>query len=64
MPSPETLNTKVVVNELIFLLVSHTTYSDARFDSYRILKSGQGVEDFLDRLGIPMNDQILRVEDT
>jgi hypothetical protein len=63
MPSPETLNTKVVANELIFLLVSHTTYSDARFDSYRILKSGQGAEDFLDRLGIPMNDQILRVED-
>jgi hypothetical protein len=42
MTSPETLNTKVVVDELIFPLVTHTTYSDARFDSYGILKSGQG----------------------
>jgi hypothetical protein len=64
MTSPETSNTKVSVNKLSFLLVTHTTYSDARFDSYRILKSGQGVEDFLDRLDIPTNGQVLRVEDT
>jgi hypothetical protein len=64
MTSPETSNTKVSVNKLSFLLVTHTTYSDARFDSYRILKSGQGAEDFLDRLDIPTNGQVLRVEDT
>jgi hypothetical protein len=40
MTSPETLNTKVSVNELIFLLVTYTVYSDARFDSYGILESG------------------------
>jgi hypothetical protein len=63
MTSPETLNTKVSVDELIFLLVTHMTYFDARFDSYGILKSGQGAENFLDRLDIPMNDQILQAED-
>jgi hypothetical protein len=36
----ETLNTKVAVNELIFQLVTHMAYSDARFDSYAILKLG------------------------
>jgi hypothetical protein len=40
MTSPETLYTKVAAKELSFLLVTHTTYSDARFDSYGILKSG------------------------
>jgi hypothetical protein len=40
MTSPEILNTKVVIDELRFPLVTHTTYSDARFDSYGILKSG------------------------
>jgi hypothetical protein len=63
MTSLETLNTIVSVNELIFPLVSHTVYSDARFDSYGILKSGSGPEDFLDRLHRPMNDQVLRAED-
>jgi hypothetical protein len=64
MTSPKTLNTKVVIDELRSLLVTHTTYSNARFDSYRILKSGQGVENFLDRLDIPMNDQVLKAEDS
>jgi hypothetical protein len=64
MTSPETSNTKVTVNELNFPLVTHMTFSDARFDSYRILTSGQGAEHFLDRLDIPMNDQVLRAEDT
>jgi hypothetical protein len=50
MTSPKILNTKVVVNELSFPLVTHTTNSDARFDSYGILKLGQGAENFLDRL--------------
>jgi hypothetical protein len=44
MTSPETLNTKFAVNELSFLLVTHMVYSDARFDSYGILMSGQGAE--------------------
>jgi hypothetical protein len=38
-------------------------YFDARFDSYRILKSGQGAENFMDRLDRPTNDQVLRAED-
>jgi hypothetical protein len=59
MTSPESLNTKVSVNELSFLLVTHTVYSDARFDTYGILNSGQGAENFLDRLA---NNQVLRVE--
>jgi hypothetical protein len=47
------------VNELSFLLITHTTYFDARFDSYGILKSGWDAENFLDRLGRPANDQVL-----
>jgi hypothetical protein len=38
-------------------------YFDARFDSYMILKSGQGAENFMDRLDRPTNDQVLRAED-
>jgi hypothetical protein len=63
MTSPETLNTKVPINELIILLVTHTAYSDARFDSYGILNSGRGAENFLDRLGRPANDPVLGAED-
>jgi hypothetical protein len=59
----ETLNTKVADSELSFPLVSHMAYSDARFDSYGILKSGCGAENFLDRLCRPANDQVLRAED-
>jgi hypothetical protein len=57
------LNTKVAANELSFPLVTHMAYYDARFDSYGILKSGQGPENFLDRLGRPANDQVLRAGD-
>jgi hypothetical protein len=64
MKSPETSNTKVVIDELRFLLVTHMTYFDGRFDSFEILKSEQGVENFLDRLDIPTNDQVVRAEDT
>jgi hypothetical protein len=63
MTSPEILNNKVSVNELRFPLVTHMASSDARFDSYGILKSGRGAENFLDRLGRPVNDQVLGVED-
>jgi hypothetical protein len=44
MTFPETLNTKVAVNELSFPLVTHMAYSNARFDSYAILKPGRGAE--------------------
>jgi hypothetical protein len=54
MTFSETLNTKVAVDKLRFLLVTHTAYSDARFDSYGILNSGRGAENFLDR---PANNQ-------
>jgi hypothetical protein len=59
MTFPETLNTKVAVNEVSFPLVTHTVYSGAWFDSYGILKLGRGVKNFLDRLGKPANDQVL-----
>jgi hypothetical protein len=50
LTSQETLNTKIAVNKLNFLLVTHAAYSNAQFHSYRILKSGQGAENFLDKL--------------
>jgi hypothetical protein len=61
--SPETLNTKIAFNEFSFLLVTHTVYSDARFDSYEILKLGQGCENYPDKLDIQMNDQVLHAQD-
>jgi hypothetical protein len=63
MASPETLNTRVAVNELNFQLIMHMAYSDAQFDSYGILKSGQGAGNFPNRLDRPVNDQVLRAED-
>jgi hypothetical protein len=63
MTFPETLNTKVADNDLSFPLVTHMAYSDARFGSYGILKSGLGAESFLDRLCRPVNDQVLRADD-
>jgi hypothetical protein len=63
MTFPKTLNTKVAVNELSFPLVTHTAYSDAWFDSYEILKSGRGAENFLDRLVRLANVQVLGAED-
>jgi hypothetical protein len=58
MASPETLNTKVSINKLSFLLVTHTVYSDARLDSYGLLKTEQGAGQFLDRLFIHADDQV------
>jgi hypothetical protein len=63
MTFPETLNTKVTDNEFSFPLVTHMAYSKARFGNYGILKSGQGAENFLDRLCRPVNDQVLEAED-
>jgi hypothetical protein len=60
---PETLNIKVAINELIFLLITHMVYSDAQFDSYGILMSGRGAENFLDRLDRSTNNQVLGAED-
>ncbi len=53
----------LAVNKLSFPLVTHTVDSDARFGGYEILKSGQGAENFSDRLGRPVNDQALRAGD-
>jgi hypothetical protein len=44
MISPETLNTKIAVNELSFPLVTHTAYFDTQFSRYGLLKSGYGAE--------------------
>jgi hypothetical protein len=44
MTSPETSNIKVVANKLSFLMDTHMVSSDARFDSYGFLKTGQGAE--------------------
>jgi hypothetical protein len=44
MTSLENLNTKVISNELNFLLVALTVSSNAWFDSYWVLKTGQGAE--------------------
>jgi hypothetical protein len=60
MTSLETLNTKIAVNTLSFLLGTHAVYSDALFDSYRILKSEQHAENFLDKLIIQAKNQVLR----
>jgi hypothetical protein len=60
MTSPETSNIKFAVNELRSPPVTHTAYFDALFDSYGILKLGQGVEHFPDRLDRWMNDQVLQ----
>jgi hypothetical protein len=50
MTSPETLYMKNAVNELRFLLVTHTTCFDIRFDYYEFLKPGCSVGQTLDRL--------------
>jgi hypothetical protein len=55
MTSPKTFNMKLAINELIFLLVTYMVDSEAQFDSYGILKSGQGAGQFLDRLDIQVN---------
>jgi hypothetical protein len=46
MTSLETLNTKFSVNELSFLLVTHTDLSEERSGSYVLLKTEQGAELF------------------
>jgi hypothetical protein len=52
MTYPETLHTKNVINELSFLLVTHMTCLETRFDRYEFLKLGFSVGQILDRLVI------------
>jgi hypothetical protein len=63
MKTLETLNMKLAANELSFPLVTHMAYSDAWFDRYEILKSGQGVEHCPEGLDIQVKDQALGAED-
>jgi hypothetical protein len=58
MTSLEPLNTKLSANELSFLLVTHMVNSNPWFDSYVILRSGQGAEYFLDKLVTHANGQV------
>jgi hypothetical protein len=46
MTSPETLYMKNAVNELSFLLITHTTCFDIRIGIYGFLKTEQGAELF------------------
>jgi hypothetical protein len=50
MMSVETLYKKEVINELSFLLVTHTTYFDTWLGRYGFLNLGYGAELILDRL--------------
>jgi hypothetical protein len=50
MTSVETLYKKEVINELSFLLVTHTTYFDTWLSRYGFLNLGYGAELILDRL--------------
>jgi hypothetical protein len=45
-PPLETLHTKIAINELSFLLVTHTAYFETRFGRHGLLKSGYGAELF------------------
>jgi hypothetical protein len=63
MTTPETLYTKAVINELIFLLVTHTTCFDTRFDRYEFLNSGFIVWQILDRLVMQVLGQVFGTQD-
>jgi hypothetical protein len=49
---------KNVINELIFLLVTHTTCFNIRFCRYGFLKSGYSADQILDRLDIQVLDLV------
>jgi hypothetical protein len=63
MTSLEILCTKNVFNELIFLLVTHTTCFDIQFGCYGILKSGFSARHILDRLGIQVLGEVFGPQD-
>jgi hypothetical protein len=44
MTTLKTQNTEIIDNYLSFLLVTHIVSSDARFDSYKFSKTGDGAE--------------------
>jgi hypothetical protein len=54
---------KNVVNELRFLMVTHTTYFGIRFVRYGILKSGFNAGQILDRLGIQVLGHVFWLQD-
>jgi hypothetical protein len=58
MTFPKTLYTKNVSNEVIFLLVTHTTCFNIRFGRYGILISGSSSGQILDGLGIHVLGQV------
>jgi hypothetical protein len=61
MTSPEYLYTKKVVNEISFLLVTHMTCFDIRFDHYGFLKSGFNPDQVQDRLVTQVLDRLAGV---
>jgi hypothetical protein len=61
--TPETLYMKNVVNELIFLPVTHMTCFDIRFNRYEFLKSGFTAGQILDRLVIQVLGQVFGPQD-
>jgi hypothetical protein len=63
MTSLEILCTKNVFNELIFLLVTHTTCFDIQFGRYGILKSDFSARHILDRLGIQVLGEVFGLQD-
>jgi hypothetical protein len=63
MTSPESLYTKDVANELIFLLVTHTACFDIRFGRYKFLNSGFSARQTLDNLGIQVVDQVFGAQE-
>jgi hypothetical protein len=63
MTSLGTLYTKNVVNELSFLLVTHTTCFDIWFSHYGFLKSGFSAGQILNRLVIQLLAQIFGPQD-
>jgi hypothetical protein len=63
MTSPETLYTKNVINELKFLLVTHTTRLNVWFDRYEFLKSGFSSSQVLDRLIIQVLGEVFGPQD-
>jgi hypothetical protein len=58
MTTPETLCMKNVIKELSFMLVTHRTCFDTRFDRYEFLKSGFSVGQIMDRLVMQVLGQV------
>jgi hypothetical protein len=46
MTTLKTPNTKIIINYLSFLLVTHTVTTDARFTSFKFSKTCHGAELF------------------